>query len=105
MKICKNHPKYKGINPPLSIKCDECYKLFMEKHKVKAPIDVKTYSQVLALPQSVKETKNAWILVENKEIHLYKQKVGEKSTENITLNKNDFDKLVRWYVFGKENVQ
>jgi hypothetical protein len=50
------------------------------------------------LPRSVKDIGSAWILTDGYSVTIKKQRVGEYPTEEITLSRGGFNRLVRWYI-------
>lgn len=47
----------------------------------------------------------AWILTDGYHVAIRKQKAGESPTEGVSLPREDFNKLIRWYLREQNTVK
>jgi hypothetical protein len=66
--------------------------------KTMAPIDARGTDAVCRLRTDHHDINGAWILTDGYQVSIRKQESGKSPTESISLNKRDFDLLVRWYL-------
>jgi hypothetical protein len=63
------------------------------------PYDAKGDDEVASgLRTDHKDTGDFWILTDGWRVSLYQQKTGHPSTQNITIPRAEFNKLVAWYM-------
>lgn len=71
------------------------------KKKVKAPKDADTFNRACDLKTDNVTYCNFWILTDGYNISMAEQKMGESATQEISIQKKIFDRLIRWYETGK----
>lgn len=69
----------------------------------KTPYTAKTDAEISAMPSSVVESGDFWILTDGYHVTLSEQKTGDSPKQYITVPRDIFDKFVRWYITGKMN--
>lgn len=67
-----------------------------------APIKAKKDIQILRLKTDNYSTDDFWILLNGDTVNIHEQRSGEKSKQNITIPRKDFDRLVKWYLREQE---
>lgn len=63
-----------------------------------APYHARGTNEVCRLRTDHFDVGGAWILTDGYTVSVTKQKVGESSTEGVTLAREDFNRLISWYL-------
>lgn len=71
------------------------------KRKRLKPIEARTFKQICSLPRDNLDYKNFWFMVDEGQVTLTAQKIGEAPTSQISIPRAVFDRMARWYLTGK----
>lgn len=61
------------------------------------PREAKTLDQICKLQTDGKDTKEAWLIVDEGEVTICTQRNGEEATGKVRLSRRTFEALIRWY--------
>lgn len=71
------------------------------KKKPLKPIEANTFKKICALPRDNLDSKGYWIMIDEGQVTITKQNLGEMPTAQIHIPKAQFDRMARWYVTGR----
>jgi len=66
------------------------------------PRKAKTHKEISQLESDNISTEDYWILISPKYVTICKQKIGIKPENSISIPREDFDKLVEWYLLSQK---
>jgi len=66
------------------------------------PKEAKTFKQICKLPRDNISYGDYWTIIDEKEITIVKQTVGEEPKEKICIPRFIFERFANWYNTGKQ---
>jgi hypothetical protein len=73
----------------------------MTARETAKPIEARTLEQICKLRYDNIEGLTSWLLVGEDEVWIHNQRFGKKSTGEVTIPRNEFDRMVHWYTTGE----
>ncbi len=70
-----------------------------------SPYAAKTLDEVCSLRTDNKNTDGAWILTDGCNVTVCKQKAGKSAEQSVTLDRAEFNRLIRWYMREQTTVK
>lgn len=61
------------------------------------PREAKTFKQICSLKTDSKSIKKGWICIDERNVYLVNQLLGEQATGKVTFSRKEFAALIDWY--------
>jgi len=68
---------------------------------MKTPMEAKTFNDICSLKRDNLTAGGYWIILNELGITICKQNPGEEPTQEITIPRKSFNRMVKWYTTGK----
>lgn len=79
-------------------------KTIKSKKKTLTPMDCKNFKDICSMPRdNIDLSQDYWALTDECQVTIAQQKMYNECSQKITIPKNIFDQIVKWYVTGKKN--
>lgn len=70
-----------------------------------SPRNANTFDKVCSLQTDHKDLLDYWIIADDTEITIAKQRTGEPCEVSLTIPRADFNKLINWYLREQDKVK